>query len=45
MKSKIIIKFQRETINTIFTNMQLESTEILMWNQIIYLKKNSRNFS
>lgn len=38
-----MIKFQKETANTIFTNRQMETTEMLIWNQFIafifFLKK------
>lgn len=35
MNSKVIIKFHRETANTIFTNMLLESAEMLISNLFI----------
>lgn len=35
MNSKIITKFQKEIANTIFINMQQESTEMLIWNEFI----------
>lgn len=40
-----MIKFQKETANTIFTNRQMETTEMLIWNQFIafiFLKKKGR---
>lgn len=35
MNSKIITKFQKEIANTIFINMQQESTEMLIWKEFI----------